>query len=37
MNLKPFFVRYLSGLDEQIVHIIELHHYTSLDDLSSLA
>ena len=30
-------VRYLSGLDESIAHIIELHPYTSLDDLSSLA
>ena len=30
-------VRYLSGLDESIAHMIELHPYTSLDDLSSLA
>ena len=30
-------VRFLSGLDESIAHIIELHPYTSLDDLSSLA
>jgi len=31
------FVRYLSGLDEQIAHVVELHPYASLDDLSSLA
>ena len=31
------FVRYLSGLDDQIAHVIELHPYSSLDDLSSLA
>ena len=31
------FVRYLSELDDQITHVIELHPYTSLDDLSSLA
>ena len=30
-------VRYLSGLHESIAHVIELHPYTSLDDLSSLA
>ena len=30
-------VRYLSGLDEHIAHVVELHPYTSLDDLSSLA
>jgi len=30
-------VRHLSGLDESIAHVIELHPYTSLDDLSSLA
>jgi len=30
-------VRYLSGFDESIAHVIELHPYTSLDDLSSLA
>ena len=30
-------VRYLSGLDESIAHVIELQPYTSLDDLSSLA
>jgi len=30
-------VRYLSDLDESIAHVIELHPYTSLDDLSSLA
>jgi len=27
------FVRYLSGLDDQIAHIIKLHPYSSLDDL----
>ena len=30
-------VRYLSGLDEHIAYIIELHPYSSLDTLSSLA
>ena len=30
-------VRYLSGLDESIAHVVELHPYSSLDDLSSLA
>jgi len=30
------FVRYLSGLDDQITHVIELHSYSSLDDLNSL-
>jgi len=30
-------VRYLSGLDEHIAHVVELHPYTYLDDLSSLA
>ena len=30
-------VRYLSGLDENIAHVVELHPYTSLDELSSLA
>jgi len=30
-------VRCLSGLDEHIAHVVELHPYTSLDDLSSLA
>ena len=29
-------VRYLSGLDEHIAYIIELHPYSSLDTLSSL-
>jgi len=29
-------VRYLSGLDEQIAHVVELHPYSSLDALSSL-
>jgi len=33
---KPWF-RYLSGLDEQIAHVVELHPYTSLDELSALA
>ena len=28
------FVRYLSGLDDQIAHGIELHPYSSLDELS---
>jgi len=31
------FVRYLSGLDDQIAHVIELDPYTFLHDLSSLA
>jgi len=30
-------VRYLSGLDDQIAHVIELHPYSSLAELSSLA
>lgn len=30
-------VRYLSGLDENIAHVIELHPYSSLDELSYLA
>lgn len=30
-------VMYLAGLDEEIAHVIELHPYTTLDDLSSLA
>ena len=30
-------VRYLSGLHERISHVIELHPYTTLDELSSLA
>ena len=30
-------IRYLSGLDESIAHVVELHLYSSLDDLSSLA
>jgi len=28
---------YLSGLDEQIFHVVELHSYTFLDELSILA
>jgi len=30
-------VRYLSGLDDQSAHVVELHLYSSLDELSSLA
>ena len=30
-------VRYLSCLDDQIAHVVELHPYSSLDDLSLLA
>ena len=30
-------VRYLSGLNEHIAHVVELHTYSSLDKLSSLA
>ena len=30
-------VRYLSGLNEHIAHVVELHTYSSLDELSSLA
>jgi len=30
-------IRYLSGLDEQIAHVVELYPYTSLDELSALA
>jgi len=31
------FIRYLSGLNEEIAHVVELHPYTFLDDLSVLA
>jgi len=34
---SQIFVRYLSGLDEQIAYVIQLAPYTSLDDLSSPA
>jgi len=30
-------VRYLGGLDEKIAHVVELHPYHTLDELSSLA
>ena len=30
-------IRYLSGLNEEIAHVVELHPYTSLDELSCLA
>ena len=30
-------IRYLSGLDEQIANVGELHPYTSLDELSAWA
>ena len=30
-------VRYLSGLDEKIAHVVELHPYTTYVELSSLA
>jgi len=30
-------VRYLSGLNENIAHVVELHTYSNLDELSSLA
>jgi len=30
-------VSYLGGLDERIAHVVELHPYTTLDELSSLA
>jgi len=30
-------IRYLSGLDEHVAYVIELHPYSSLDNLSSLA
>jgi len=29
--------RYLAGLDKKIAHVMELHPYTTLDELSSLA
>jgi len=29
--------RYFSGLDEQIAHVVELHPYSSLDELNALA
>ena len=31
------FVRYLSGSDDQIAHVIVLHPYSSIDDLRSVA
>ena len=30
-------IRYLSGLNEEIAHVVELHPYSSLDELSVLA
>lgn len=30
-------IRYLSGLNDEIAHVVELHPYTSLDELSILA
>jgi len=30
-------IHYLSGLDEQITYIVEVHTYISLDELSVLA
>ena len=30
-------IRYLSGLNDEIAHVVELHPYTSLDELSVLA
>ena len=30
-------IRYLSGLNEEIAHVVELHPYTSLDEFSILA
>ena len=30
-------IRYLSGLNDEIAHVVELHPYTSLDELSALA
>ena len=30
-------ISYLSGLNEEIAHVVELHPYTSLDELSVLA
>jgi len=30
-------VGYLGGLDKTIAHVVELHLYTTLDELSSLA
>jgi len=30
-------IRYLSGLNEEIAHVVELHPYTSLDEVSILA
>lgn len=29
--------KYLDGLDEKIAHVVELHPYTTLNELSSLA
>ena len=36
-NDSQTLIRYLSGLDEQIANVVELHPYTSLDELSVLA
>jgi len=30
-------IRYLSGLNKEIAHVVEVHPYTSLDELSVLA
>ena len=30
-------MRYLGGLDERIAHVVELHLYIIVDELSSLA
>jgi len=36
-NEEQTLVRYLGGLDERIAYVVELHPYTTLDELSSLA
>jgi len=34
---EPTLVRCLGGLEERIINVVELHPYTTLDELSSLA
>ena len=36
MRLK-LLIRYLSGLNDEVAHVVELHPYTSLNELSVLA
>ena len=36
-NEEQTLVRYLGGLDERVAHVVELHPYHTLDELSTLA